>query len=120
MLLHPLRLMSFNLRIHEDVIDVEINKIESRRVDSGVISEHRRKGHVLVVVGDTSTSGGTVVGIGSLNSKLQVEVARGDIENLIEVLDVDVDETLTVWDRHGGNRESKVSVEPENHLKIHL
>ncbi len=120
MLLHPLRLMSFNLRIHEDVVDVQLNKVNAGLDNSRVVSKHGRERHVLVVQGNSSTSGSTANCVGGLDSELQEEVTGSDIENLVKSLNVDVDETLTVWDRHGRNRESEVSVEPENHLKIHL
>ena len=109
--------MSFNLRIHEDVVDVQLNKVNAWRYNSRVVSKHGRERHVLVVLSNASTGRSTTNSIGSLNSELQIEIARGDKENLVRVLNVDIDETLTVGDRDGGNREPEVSVEPENHLK---
>lgn len=107
-----------NLRIDEDVVDVQLRILDLLGgVDGRVVGEHRGLGHPLdgVVDGQGGSSAGAGAARGLLlHSEAEEQIARGDEQDVVLILNVNLNEALTVGDRHGGDRQARIGVEPED------
>lgn len=99
------------LRIHEDVIDVQLDRADilsgghSRGRDDRGLARH-----VPLVICDGSASSGTS-GIGKhLGGELQPQVSGSRVNNVALSLQIDRNEALSVGNSYGRNRESTIPV----------
>ncbi len=107
-----------HLGVDEDVVDVQLNVLNLLSgVNRRVVGQSRGDGDPLV--GGLHLSGGRKTGSGRggdllLDSEAEEQIAGGDEENVGLVLNVNLNETLTVGDRHGGDRQARILVKPED------
>ncbi len=108
-----------DLRIDEDVVNVEIaSRDRLRGVDGRAGGKDGGEGDILLDISDGDGGVGTLTSTGrGLHGNLDTveNVAGGDEEDVGLGLNVDGNEALTVGDGNGGNRETRVTVEPEDH-----
>ena len=112
-----------DLGVHEDVVDVQLHVrdllggINDRA--SGEDGSHRDvSGNGSDTNGSSGTLGSTDSGV-LLNGKAREAVAGGNEDDVVLVLNVNRDETLTIGNRDRGNREAGVAVEPEDHILVY-
>ncbi len=106
-----------DLRVDEDVVDVQLHLGDLLGgVDDGARGQHGGHRLVLAVVSHSQSSGGTLSGTGRsrrLDGQTQVEVARGNEQDVRLSLEVNGNVALTVGDGNGRHGQSRVLVEPE-------
>lgn len=102
-----------NLGVHEDVVDVQINRLHLLGGNSRLRHDHRLERLVLRIRVQGHGGGRTLAGTSrgeDLGSETQEEVARGNRNELILTGKLQRDEALTIRDRHRRNRQTSVLV----------
>ncbi len=112
-----------DLGVHEDVVDVQLHVrdllggINDRA--GGEHGGHRDiGGNGRDTDGGSGTLGDTNSGV-LLNGETREAVAGGDEDDVVLVLNVNRDETLTIGNRDRGDRETGITVEPEDHILVY-
>lgn len=107
-----------NLGVDEDVVDVQLDVVDLLSgVDDRARRESRGLGDPLDGVSHGQGSLGTLGAASGdllLDGEAEEEVAGSDEQAVGLLLNLDLDETLAVGDRHGGDREARILVEPED------
>jgi len=106
-----------DLRVHEDVVDVQLGEESLRRVDIRARDEDGLVVDLAInsvdVLRDGSSGAGTSSISADLSGDAQEEIAGRAIDNVLLLLESNSDETLAVRDRDGRNGQANVFVEPE-------
>lgn len=109
-----------NFGVNEDVVGVQFHAGDLLSgVNVGVGGQDWGQSDPFLDIGDGNSGGGTLAGGGGgllLDGQLKEQVSGGSEENVALGLNVDGDETLTIWDGNGGDGEAGVAIEPEDHV----
>ncbi len=106
-----------DLRIDEDVVDVQVHVRDRLCLNSRVVCQDRSHSDVFLDIGDGDGSGSSGSSSSAeliFSSESEEQVSRSREDNLVLCCNVDGNESMTVWNGNRGDGESRISVEPED------
>lgn len=104
-----------NLGVDEDVINVKLALVDVGRNNTRIAARqlHGAECSISLVRGNGSAGKGTISIGDDFSGQSQRNITSGSCDNIIGRSEINGNEALTVWNRHGGDGQSGILVEPE-------
>ena len=111
---NALNVYVMNLRVNENVVNVEIGLKDILGLKAGIRKKNRGFGDNTVNIGSGIDRNNSSISGGICKSfALKEQISRGGEENLVMGGKLHVNKTLTIRNRHRRNREARIAGEPE-------